>query len=85
MFSYALVSRRRSLVQLLQLWFLLYVRTFFVVRCCCCCCLSYLRAGQTHGLRVRGPRYLSDGRKIAAGASFGTLIRADLYRIDGAK
>lgn len=46
-------------------------------------CLVFV--GETHGLRVRGSSYLRDGRKISAGPSFGTLLRADLFRVDGAR
>ncbi|CAB1099885.1 unnamed protein product [Ectocarpus sp. CCAP 1310/34] len=45
----------------------------------------FIDSGHMHGLRVRGSSYLRDRRKISAGPSFGTLVRADLFRVDGAK
>lgn len=39
--------------------------------------------GKSHGFRVRGPGYLSGGGKVAAGAPFGELVRADLYKVRG--
>lgn len=37
--------------------------------------------GESHGFRVRGPGYLSGGGKVDAGAPFGKLVRADLYKV----
>lgn len=37
--------------------------------------------GESHGFRVRGPGYLSGGGKVDAGAPFGELVRADLYKV----
>ncbi|CAM9866880.1 unnamed protein product, partial [Ectocarpus fasciculatus] len=38
--------------------------------------------GESHGFRVRGPGYLSGGGKVDAGAPFGELVRADLYKME---
>ncbi|CAM9638285.1 unnamed protein product, partial [Hapterophycus canaliculatus] len=38
--------------------------------------------GDAHGFRVRGPGYLSGGGKVDAGAPFGKLVRADLYKME---
>ncbi|CAN0148017.1 unnamed protein product, partial [Ectocarpus sp. 12 AP-2014] len=38
--------------------------------------------GESHRFRVRGPGYLSGGGKVAAGAPFGKLVRADLYKME---
>ena len=76
------------LVQLLFSLFVFFFYGFFLVHLVCLhvfVVVPYLHTGQTHGLRVRGSNYLKDGRKIAAGPSFGALIRADLFRIDGAR
>ncbi|CAM9961831.1 unnamed protein product [Scytosiphon promiscuus] len=39
-------------------------------------------SGEAHGFRVRGPGYLSGGGKVDAGAPFGKLVRADLYKME---
>lgn len=36
---------------------------------------------ESHAFRVRGPGYLSGGGKVDAGAPFGKLVRADLYKV----
>lgn len=37
--------------------------------------------GETHTFRVRGPGYMSGGGKVDAGAPFGRLVRADLFKV----